>query len=95
MIKEDEEGGHVWMKRSTGEDISCPVCSTNVRGDQDVLDAHVDACLAHEMQRLEETRQRELQHRRAIEEGIWEGTEDGNSGTYVGNVRGKFLVVQF
>jgi len=94
MIKEDEEGGP-WMKGFTREDISCPVCSTVVRGDQDVLDAHVDACLAHEMQRLEETRQRELQHRRAIEEGIWEGSEDGNGGTYVGNIRGKFLVVQF
>lgn len=95
MIKEDEEGSHVWMKGSTREDIACPVCSTIVRGDQDVLDAHVDACLAHEMQRLEETRQCELQHRRAIEEGIWEGSEDGNSGTYVGNIRGDFLVVQF
>jgi len=94
MIKEDEEGDHVrdsWMKGSTREDISCPVCFTIMRGDQDVLDAHVDACLAHEMQRLEETRQRELQHRRAVEEGIWEGSEDGNSGTYVGNIRGEFL----
>ncbi|KIM46433.1 hypothetical protein M413DRAFT_441525 [Hebeloma cylindrosporum] len=90
MIKEDEEGGLLssWMRGSTREDISCPVCSTVVRGDPDVLDAHVDACLAHEMQRLEETRQRELQHRRAIEEGIWEGSEDGDSGTYVGNIRG-------
>jgi len=96
MVKEDEEGGRIgnsWKKGLIGEDISCPVCFTTVRGDPDVLDAHIDACLAHESQRLEEARQRELQHRHAIEEGVWEGSEDGNN--FVGDVRGELPVVQF
>ncbi|KAF8969400.1 hypothetical protein BDZ97DRAFT_1902518 [Flammula alnicola] len=92
MVKDDEEGGNPrdsWLKRFTGEEITCPVCSATVRGDQDVLDAHVDACLAHEAQRLEDARHQELQHRRAIEEEVWEDGDDaGSNGNYVGDVRG-------
>ncbi|KAL4076220.1 hypothetical protein J3A83DRAFT_4357334 [Scleroderma citrinum] len=38
-----------------GEDagIACPVCGRNVRGDRDVVEAHVDMCLAHESRRAE------------------------------------------
>lgn len=35
---------------------SCPVCAQVVRGDRDVVEAHVDACLAHESARLEQER---------------------------------------
>ena len=81
LAKDDEETSirDSWLARFTGEEITCPVCSTIVRGDQDVLDAHVDACLAHENQRLEEAR---LQ---GSEEETWEG---GNDGNYVGDIRG-------
>ena len=38
-----------------GEDagVACPVCAQTVRGDKDVVEAHVDACLAHESRRVE------------------------------------------
>ncbi|PPQ78209.1 hypothetical protein CVT25_015528, partial [Psilocybe cyanescens] len=88
MLKEEEEGNNSrisWMRCFTGEEITCPVCLAVVRGDQDVLDAHVDACLAHESQRLEEARQREAIHQRAMEEH-WEDLSD--NGGYVGDVRG-------
>ncbi|KDR84010.1 hypothetical protein GALMADRAFT_262367 [Galerina marginata CBS 339.88] len=88
MLKEEEEGNtstYAWLKRFTGEEITCPVCSATVRGDRDVLDAHVDSCLAHESQRLQEACQRELLHQRALEEEAWDDAEDNN---YVGDVRG-------
>lgn len=82
LAKDDEETNSrdSWLGRFTGEEITCPVCSINVRGDQDVLDAHVDACLAHESQRLEMAR------RQGSEEETWEG---GNDGNYVGDIRGN------
>lgn len=73
-------------------EIVCPVCLTTVRGDQDVLDAHVDACLANESRRIEEERNRELVQRRAQDEETWEEVLDieGNAG-HVGNVRGMYV----
>lgn len=38
---------------------SCPVCAQAVRGDRDVIEAHVDACLTHESARLERERLQE------------------------------------
>ncbi|KAG6910988.1 hypothetical protein DXG01_006042 [Tephrocybe rancida] len=75
---------------SWGEEIVCPVCMITVRGDQDVLDAHVDACLADESRRLEEERHRMLEQRAAEE--VWEESfnADGAAG-HVGNVRGAYL----
>ena len=92
IAKEEEEGGlrGSWLQRFTGKEIVCPVCSKMVRGDQDVVDAHVDACLAHENTRQEEVRQRELQHHHAIEEAAWDD-EVESLGNYVGNLRGKLL----
>ncbi|KAF8914230.1 hypothetical protein CPB84DRAFT_1758762 [Gymnopilus junonius] len=89
LLREEEEGTlsqDSWLKRFTGEEITCPLCSATVRGDQDVLDAHVDSCLAHESQRLEEARQRELLHQRAMEEDTWNMADDHSN--YVGDVRG-------
>ena len=47
-----EEASYV---TATGEEtgVACPVCGRNVRGDRDVIEAHVDACLAHESRRVE------------------------------------------
>ncbi|KAF8559170.1 hypothetical protein OG21DRAFT_1403697 [Imleria badia] len=39
--------------------IVCPVCSQRVRGDRDVVEAHVDACLAYESRRAQGERERE------------------------------------
>ncbi|KAF4619453.1 hypothetical protein D9613_005297 [Agrocybe pediades] len=91
MLREEDEGltaRNSWLRRYTGEEMVCPVCATTVRGDRDVLDAHVDACLAHQSQVLENARQQELLQLRAVEEEAehWEDVdEDGN---YVGDVRG-------
>jgi len=60
MAKEEEEGtlGESWLDKFNGVEIVCPVCSTTVRGDQDVVNAHVDACVAHESLIIEDVRQR-------------------------------------
>ncbi|KAH9482519.1 hypothetical protein JR316_0004619 [Psilocybe cubensis] len=89
MLKEEEEGHSSrtsWLRRFTGEEINCPVCNAVVRGDQDVIDAHVDACLAHESSRLEEARQREALHQSALDEENWNNPDD--NGGYVGDIRG-------
>lgn len=89
MLKEDDEAGG--DKRSnqrlgTSGEIVCPVCLKTVRGDEDVTDAHVDACLAHEheLTRLEEERNAEREMR-------WqEDFEENGVGTSerIGNVSG-------
>jgi hypothetical protein len=83
MAREDEEGLHGRDSRSlSSEEIVCPICLVTIRGDQDVLDAHVDACLADEHRRLDE----ELQ--RANEEEVWDETYSAEAVGHVGNVRG-------
>ena len=56
--EEDQGGGrHVratWM--NGGEGTGCPVCGEVVRGDRDIVEAHVDACLAYLGNREEEER---------------------------------------
>jgi hypothetical protein len=89
MAKEDEEGSSIRDSWFTGGQTVCPVCSTIVRGDEDVVDAHVDACLAHASRTQEEVRQRELQHQRAMEEDVW---EDESLGNYVGDLRGSLFI---
>lgn len=91
MAKEEEEGtlGESWLDKFNGVEIVCPVCSTTVRGDQDVVNAHVDACVAHESLRLEDVRQRALQYRRAIEDAARDEEDDDSFGNYVGNLRGE------
>jgi hypothetical protein len=93
MAKEEEEGtlGESWLDKFNGVEIVCPVCSTTVRGDQDVVNAHVDACVAHESLVLEGVRQRALQYRRAIEDAAWDDGDDDSFGNYVGNLRGELL----
>ena len=89
MAKDEEEGNSGRDSWLIGNEIVCPVCSATVRGDEDVVDAHVDACLAHESRRQEQVRQAELLHRRAIEDTIWDDyTEHGN---YVGDLRGQLV----
>jgi hypothetical protein len=47
-----------WIMEVEGG-TSCPVCAQVIRGDRDVVEAHVDACLAHESARLERERLRD------------------------------------
>jgi hypothetical protein len=98
MAKEEEEGNSTrdsWINGFTGREIICPICSATVRGDEDVVDAHVDACLADESRRQEEVRQRDLQHRRAIEEVIRDDYgEDESLGNYVGGLRGQLVYLR-
>ncbi|KAG6854341.1 hypothetical protein C0991_007846 [Blastosporella zonata] len=88
MGREEERGRE---NLSWGEEIICPVCMVTVRGDQDVLDAHVDACLANESRRLEEERQLTLEER-AAEDEVWEGSYADGAAGHVGNVRGAKFV---
>jgi hypothetical protein len=85
MTRDDEEGTtkvrDTWA--SGGGEIVCPVCLQTVRGDEDVREAHVDACLAHESRRLEEERERDVHH--DLSEGV---DGDGEPGIRIGNVSG-------
>ncbi|KAI9574794.1 hypothetical protein HD554DRAFT_107326 [Boletus coccyginus] len=70
-----------WLSRHSAGDVDpegetagvvCPVCLQPVRGDRDVVEAHVDACLAYESRRA----QVEREHERMI--GLVRGNEDAN-----------------
>ncbi|KAL1708538.1 hypothetical protein EV121DRAFT_277052 [Schizophyllum commune] len=88
MVREEDEDARPVRSMTAGRnEIVCPVCSTTVYGDQDVLDAHVDACVANESRRIEEERQRELAQR-AAEEAVWQDTGDAEHIGHVGDVRG-------
>lgn len=56
-----------WAGRGDGEGTVCPVCIKVIAGDPDVVEAHVDACLAHQAA-LQDAREREERERRAREE---------------------------
>ncbi|KAJ6538519.1 hypothetical protein DFH09DRAFT_1398342 [Mycena vulgaris] len=92
LVRDDEVGSssrvrETWRtRRDAGGEIVCPVCLITVRGDEDVLEAHVDACLADQTRRLEEARQAAIadQRRRRHED-----QDMGDLGPgHVGNVRG-------
>ncbi|KAJ3875060.1 hypothetical protein F5051DRAFT_415100 [Lentinula edodes] len=93
MTREDDEGhmaSHLRYTSSRGG-IVCPVCLATVEGDEDVQDAHVEACVANESVRLEEERlRREEQERREESEKM--DTDDENeqddAAGYFGDVRG-------
>ncbi|KAI0720351.1 hypothetical protein C8T65DRAFT_752941 [Cerioporus squamosus] len=58
LTREDEDapwwGGRNSGEAMEGDGMVCPVCSKFVRGDVDVVEAHVDSCLAYEKLRHEE-----------------------------------------
>lgn len=54
----------------------CPVCSQVVRGDQDVIDAHVDSCLAHADRMREERELAEADAAAIAAEEVDVGGED-------------------
>ena len=93
MAREEEEELHGRGSRSPrGGEIVCPICLLTVRGDQDVLDAHIDACLADEHRKSDEQRLREAELQRASEEDGWEETYSEGAAGHVGNVRGILAI---
>ncbi len=77
MTREDEDSGGLSGFRGgrgrwagTSEGILCPVCMKIVPGDPDVVEAHVDACLAHGA-RMQGERDRERRERER-DESPWE-----------------------
>lgn len=71
MTKEDEDRGGLsgfrgWRGRwaGSGQSTLCPVCLKMVSGDPDVVEAHVDACLAHEARMQSEREHQEVERRR-------------------------------
>lgn len=67
-LKELSKEEATWLARHSAGDVDpegeasgivCPVCSQSIRGDRDVVEAHVDACLAHESRRTQVERERE------------------------------------
>ena len=40
-------------RRVNNEQLECPVCMKAVHGDDDVLEAHIDSCLAEQARRTE------------------------------------------
>ncbi|KAI6003625.1 hypothetical protein EDD15DRAFT_1216729 [Pisolithus albus] len=77
------------------EDIGCPVCGKNVRGDRDVVEAHVDACLAYESRRAEIEQRREILQGTQVSEDLEvEVDDDGgldNDGNGDGSVRTRVI----
>jgi hypothetical protein len=89
LIKEDDEDEprrSNWARGLVGGQMECPICSQTIRGDQGVLEAHVDSCVANEELRMAEQVQQEALQRQYEEEAQW---EDTNNGHYVGDLRGR------
>ncbi|KAK2466028.1 hypothetical protein APHAL10511_001670 [Amanita phalloides] len=57
-------------------EIHCPVCMGSIHGDEDVLEAHIDACLAHQAERAE------------TEQMMEQSDMDSEGAGHVGNVTG-------
>lgn len=101
-LKEFTKEEASWLARHGAGDVSpereiagiiCPVCSQPTRGDRDVVEAHVDACLAYESRRAQVERERERTNGlvRANEDTDvdvdgdmrWDGAEEGSVRTRV------------
>ena len=89
LIKEDDEDKprrNNWARGLVGGQMECPICSQTIRGDQGVLEAHVDSCVANEELRMAGQAQQEVLQRQYDEEAQWEDTSNGH---YVGDLRGR------
>ncbi|EPQ59171.1 hypothetical protein GLOTRDRAFT_103219 [Gloeophyllum trabeum ATCC 11539] len=68
MTREEEDSHFSRRTTGRGEGV-CPVCLQVIKGDPDVVEAHVDSCLAHANRVLEET-QREERRRARVGAGF-------------------------
>jgi hypothetical protein len=73
MTRDEDDDGKkkVTLQNGGTGEVVCPLCLQTLRGDQDVMDAHVDSCLAYENNRLREEEER---HREAEAE-FWRAGE--------------------
>ncbi|KAJ6466660.1 hypothetical protein C8R47DRAFT_1078845 [Mycena vitilis] len=96
LVRTDEAGGSSSRVRETwrrgagvGGEVVCPVCLVTVRGDEDVIEAHVDACLVDQTRRLEEARQAAIaEQRRRRDEDRDQDMDIGLGPGHVGSVQG-------
>ncbi|KAJ3719495.1 hypothetical protein FB446DRAFT_738347 [Lentinula raphanica] len=88
MTREDDDGYSASRPRHTSGrgEIVCPVCLTTVGGDEDVQDAHIEACVANESMRLEEERLRRERQEREEAQEVDIGDDDAAG--HFGDVRG-------
>ncbi|EMD41059.1 hypothetical protein CERSUDRAFT_103393 [Gelatoporia subvermispora B] len=77
----EDEGASWWGAEREDEGTLCPVCERMVPGDTDVVEAHVDSCLAH-MRMLEE--QQSTSRRRDDDDIDIGGDEDIRTGVMEG-----------
>lgn len=89
-LREMTQDGDQGKRASVNPDHRvCPVCLQTISGDQDVMEAHVDSCLAHQTSVTQE------ENERASQEDAWEDIQvDGETRvrmTDSANLRGQFL----
>ena len=75
-------------RHANADGTVCPVCLKLVPGDPDVVEAHVDACLAHEARVQEEREELERLQREATP---WEEEVDVDGETHVRVTEGASL----
>lgn len=88
IIAQDEK--ECELKRDVSGGTACPICLVVVRGDADVVEAHVDACVAHASRLQAETEDREAREREDdVDVDAWEDYEvDGEVRIRLSNVTG-------
>ncbi|KAI0353069.1 hypothetical protein OH77DRAFT_1407866 [Trametes cingulata] len=87
---EDEEwwGGRHRGDGGEGEGTLCPVCNKMVRGDVDVVEAHVDSCLAHVRLTNEQGERRRSRRGSADADGDFDVDVDGEESMIPGVMEG-------
>ena len=86
--EEDEGTSHAGFAGRDGAPV-CPVCLRRVPGDQDMVEAHIDACLAHESLRVAQE-----ESERASQEDALEDIDIGGDSVLLGdpaNLRGALI----
>ncbi|THH05621.1 hypothetical protein EW145_g4660 [Phellinidium pouzarii] len=83
---EDEQPGLA----ITGNEITCPVCLTKVRGDEDLIETHVNTCLANSARLQAEAEEQERRKREVQMRGdTWSEIEvDGDVRLHLNHING-------
>ncbi|KAI5118025.1 hypothetical protein M0805_004890 [Coniferiporia weirii] len=87
IITQDDDRSPPLM---AGNELTCPVCLTAVRGDEDVVDAHVNSCVANASRLQAEAEERERREREGlIMVDPWSEIDvDGETRIHLNNVNG-------
>ena len=80
-----------WARRTeaTSDEVMCPVCNRGIRGDQEVINIHVDSCLVDESRKLAET----VQDSAIMDDNNWDDTLPDGAVGYIGNMRGALFTI--